>query len=290
MTLPGELLRAPTGGLWVMGDVHGALDKLRTLLRRAGLIGADDRWTGGTSHLVFLGDYLDRGPDGAGVVRLIRGLETEARAAGGLVTALLGNHEVMLLAALRFAQRDPHDQYGFREYWLSNGGQVSDAARLDAADQAWLAARPALARAGRWLLLHADTPMYLHLGRSVDAVNAHVARLLQSDSPEVWGHFANAFADRLAFVAPGSEQVARHLLTAFGGERLAHGHTPVSILLDEQGYETEQGPGRPVVYGGHLCVALDSGLAYREEAGFITRLEGQGIAEIVDYPGGRPQD
>ena len=43
--LPGDLLRAPAEGLWVVGDVHGALGKLRALLRRARLIDeADAEW------------------------------------------------------------------------------------------------------------------------------------------------------------------------------------------------------------------------------------------------------
>ncbi|WP_019585073.1 metallophosphoesterase [Deinococcus apachensis] len=279
--LPGELLRAPVEGLWVVADVHGALDKLRVLLRRARLIDEGDRWTGGTSHLVFLGDYMDRGPDGAGVVRLVRSLEASAPLAGGRVTALLGNHEVMFLAALRFAGYDPQDHYGFREYWLANGGQPLDTARLGAEDQAWLAARPALARVGRWLFLHADSSLYLRLGGSVEAVNAHVVRLLQSEAPEVWGHFANAFADRLAFAEPRGEELARRLLRTFGGERLAHGHTPVSLLLDNPGPE----PGTPVLYAGHLCLALDGGLAYYEDAGFLVRLSDRGVAEVVGYAG-----
>ncbi|ABF45844.1 metallophosphoesterase [Deinococcus geothermalis DSM 11300] len=273
--------------LWVMADVHGALAKLLVLLQQAGLTDASGTWTGGRAHLVFLGDYLDRGPDGVGVIRLIRRLEAQAQAAGGQVTALLGNHEVMFLAARRFTQRDPHDQYGFRDYWLANGGQPGDAAQLTPDEQRWLTARPALARAGRWLLLHADTPMYLHLGRSVDAVNIHVTRLLHSDSPEVWGHFANAFADRLAFLPPQGEQIARQLLSTFGGERLAHGHTPVPILLDEQGQDGAVGP---LFCAGQLALALDGGLAYSENAGFITRLSARDVAEVVVYPGSGAAD
>lgn len=269
--------------LWVVGDVHGALDKLRALLRRAGLIGAEDGWTGGAAHLAFLGDYLDRGPDGVGVVRLIRRLEGGARAAGGQVTALLGNHEVMFLAAIRFARRDPQDRHGFQDYWRSNGGQTHDAARLDPADHAWLCARPALARAQDWLLLHADTPMYLRLGRDLDAVNAQVARLLRSSDPHAWGTFVNAFADRLAFAGPGGEALALDLLRTFGGERLAHGHTPVPLLLDvwDSAGDPPPGPGAPVGYAGGRCVALDSGMAYWPDAGFIARLEGAGVAQVV---------
>lgn len=273
--------------LWVMGDVHGALPKLRALLLRAGLLDGEDRWTGGRAHLVFLGDYMDRGPDGAGVVHLMRRLESQARAAGGQVSALLGNHEVMVLAALRFARRDPHDRHGLREYWLANGGRSRDAEGLSAADRHWLLARPALARAGDWLLLHADSPMYLHLGGSVEAVNAQVRRLLHSDRPEVWSRFATVFADRLAFAEEGGEELARELLRVFGGERLVHGHTPVPLLAGPDRLSL-RGAGGPLEYAGGRCVALDGGLAYWPQAGFLVRLEGRTVAEVVPYPAAPP--
>ena len=103
--------------LWVIGDIHGAYDKLRAILLRAGLIDFDGSWTAGDAHVVFLGDYVDRGPNGVGVIRLIRSLEVQAQEVGGQVTALLGNHEVMFLAALVFRHSDPQDRYGYREYW-----------------------------------------------------------------------------------------------------------------------------------------------------------------------------
>ncbi|WP_104990820.1 metallophosphoesterase [Deinococcus sp. NW-56] len=265
--------------LWVVGDVHGVPGKLRTLLRGAGLIGEDAGWAGGVAHLVFLGDYLDRGPDGAGVVRLVRALEAQAPLAGGRVTALLGNHEVMLLGAQRFApgRRDPH---GLREYWLENGGQPADLRGLTGDDLAWLAARPALARAGRWLLLHADSPLYLELGPSVEAVNAAVRRRLQGDDPYAWARFASDFAARYAFAEPGGEAAVEALLGTFGGQRLAHGHTPVPLLLGG-GSGWPPGPGEPLTYRGGRCVALDSAMAYRPEAGFLARLGPRGVEEVV---------
>ncbi|MEF2278093.1 metallophosphoesterase [Deinococcus sp. YIM 134068] len=269
--------------LWVVGDVHGELNKLRDLLRGAGLMDAGDAWTGGTAHLVFLGDYLDRGPDGVGVVRLVRGLEAQAPQSGGRVTALLGNHEVMFLAADRF--RDLGDaHFGLHGYWLANGGQAHDAARMGDEDRAWLAARPALARAGRWLLLHADSRMYLHLGPTVEAVNAHVAALLHSPSPEVWGYFANAFVERLGFIGPRGDRAAQELLDTYGGIRLAHGHTPVIVLLDE-GVPGDS-PDLPLTYAGGRCVAVDSGMAYHAEGGFIARLSERGVAEVVTLGAG----
>ena len=279
-------LRGPrVSDLWVIGDVHGALDKLRAMLLRAGLIDFSGDWAARDAHLVFLGDYMDRGPDGVGVVRFVRKLEGQSAAAGGRVTALLGNHEVMLLAATRFRRTDPQDQLGFREYWLNNGGQERDAELLDPGDYGWLTERPALALAGNWLLMHADSRLYLRLGDTLDAVNAHVAALLASNDEDAWGEFTNAFADRFGFALPGGERLAAKMLDAFGGQRIVHGHTPVYVLLDEHLHGPTLGAGAPIPYAERLCVAMDSGMAYREDAGFIARLDDRGIAEVIRNPG-----
>lgn len=271
--------------LWVVGDIHGACDKLRSLLLQAGLIDEDDSWQGADARLVFLGDYLDRGPQGLDVIRLIRRLEPQARAAGGQITALLGNHEVMFLAALHFRASDPGDTLGFRDYWLSNGGQETDAAQVQVSDLAWLRERPALAHAGSWLLTHADSLFYLRLGRSVAAVNRQVGALLGSSDAKVWSSFMNVFADRFAFTFPNGQSAAAEILGALGGARLVHGHTPVYVLLEELMLDHDTDPTLPITYADGLCVAMDSGMAYREEAGFIARLNSAGVAETVTLHG-----
>ena len=272
--------------LWVIGDIHGAYDKLRAILLRAGLIDFDGSWTAGDAHVVFLGDYVDRGPNGVGVIRLIRSLEVQAQEVGGQVTALLGNHEVMFLAALVFRHSDPQDRYGYREYWLENGGQVRDADLLEPSDLAWLSERPAMAASHDWLLVHADSLMYLKLGSSVEGVNAAVLELMTNPDPDDWGAFLNTFTDRFAFVLGAGDEKARQMLSTFGGQRVAHGHTPVYVLLDEHLHGPTVGAGAPIPYAGRLCVAMDSGMAYREDAGFIARLNRHGIAEVVTFPSG----
>ncbi|GHF55449.1 hypothetical protein HNQ07_003356 [Deinococcus metalli] len=267
--------------LWVVGDVHGAYDSLRSLLLGAGLIDHDDAWHGGPSHLVFLGDYLDRGPRGMDVVRLVRRLEGQAPATGGRVTALIGNHEVMFLAAQSFRAQDPGDTLGFLDYWRSNGGQNSDAAQVQVTDLDWLRARPALAHAGEWLLMHADSPFYRRLGRSVEAVNRSVHALLRSPDPKLWSTFLNHFADRFAFTDTDAQAVATGLLGTYGGARVVHGHTPVYVLNDELGLDTDMDEPLPITYADGLCVAVDSGMAYRDGAGFIVRLDDVGVAQTV---------
>ncbi len=94
--------------LYAVGDIHGRLDLLQAML---GLIEADARDSAQAKRrtLVFLGDYVDRGPDSRGVVDLLLGnLPREFD-----THFLKGNHEAILLAFLEEAWRLDH--------WLRNG-------------------------------------------------------------------------------------------------------------------------------------------------------------------------
>jgi len=72
----------------VIGDIHGYLGTLEALLDAVAPTASD--------RLITLGDYVDRGPDSRGVLeRLI-----ELQAQGNLI-ALLGNHDEMMLSALK---------------------------------------------------------------------------------------------------------------------------------------------------------------------------------------------
>jgi hypothetical protein len=80
-----------------VADVHGSIDSLTSILRRAGLIDESNRWTGGRATFVQTGDVLDRGAGVRRVLDLLMDLEGQARKSGGRVVVLLGNHEIMNL-------------------------------------------------------------------------------------------------------------------------------------------------------------------------------------------------
>ncbi len=84
-----------------IGDVHGCLTHLSSLLDAVSPKPDD--------HLIFLGDYVDRGPDSAGVLQRVMSLRKTHQ-----VTALMGNHEEMMLNA----RMSPDN---FTE-WTLNGG------------------------------------------------------------------------------------------------------------------------------------------------------------------------
>jgi hypothetical protein len=98
------LNRQPVPGrLIALGDVHGDLSAMRQVLIIAGVLDAQDRWVGGNATVVQTGDLLDRGDDEQAVIDLLERLRAEARAAGGALVVLNGNHEVMnVLGDLRY--------------------------------------------------------------------------------------------------------------------------------------------------------------------------------------------
>jgi len=90
--------RAPdTAPIVAFGDVHGAYDALTELLEGTGIVDANLAWRGGATRVVSLGDLIDRGPDSRRVLDLVMRLQNEARAAGGALHVVLGNHEAMNL-------------------------------------------------------------------------------------------------------------------------------------------------------------------------------------------------
>jgi serine/threonine protein phosphatase 1 len=92
--------RLPEGRrVYAIGDIHGRRDLLDQLLTD---IQADDEArSGAETHLIFLGDLVDRGPDSAGVVQ--RALELGRSTPQARF--IMGNHDGIFLRALRGDRR-----------------------------------------------------------------------------------------------------------------------------------------------------------------------------------------
>lgn len=85
----------------IIGDTHGCLDELTELLRKLGYsIDTSGEEVSPTSpqcrKAIFVGDFVDRGPDSVGVLKLVMGM-VEA----GAAIAVPGNHDIKLMRALR---------------------------------------------------------------------------------------------------------------------------------------------------------------------------------------------
>ena len=95
--------------VFAIGDLNGAYDVLVDLLRGTGLVNRKLDWSGKRDELVQVGDLFNRGGGAAAAFRLLLKLQRQARKAGGQVTVLLGNHEVM--TALRHEGYCTEDEY-----------------------------------------------------------------------------------------------------------------------------------------------------------------------------------
>jgi len=89
---------------WVIGDIHGEIALLDRLLEQIGHYGAE--------RLVFVGDYIDRGPHSREVLQRLMSL-------GDNATCLMGNHELMMLNTLE----DNGIGGSAMELWYNNGAE-----------------------------------------------------------------------------------------------------------------------------------------------------------------------
>ena len=245
--------------LWVVGDVQGFLSPLERVLRSVNLLNADGEWCAGSATLAVVGDLVDRGPDGVGVIELLMRLQGQAEAHGGQVHVLIGNHDILLLAARRFGEP-------FMTTWLESGGVLHDLEALTDTQADWLRTLPAIEVLQKVLLLHADAIFYLEYGSSPAEVNAAFRRILDSEDPNEHHRLLDHFTEHRAFLDPHGEANLNTYLHTFGATRVIHGHTPVPRMLQVPPESVTE----PFVYRDGRCVNVDPGI-YLGGPGFAYR-------------------
>ena len=108
----GKLFKSPRNDrtsngerLYAIGDIHGCLELLEELLAAI-----EQDAQGRAKQLIFLGDYVDRGPDSKGVVEKLLAIQEDTQN----TIFLKGNHEAVMLDFLV----EPEDTF----HWLDWGG------------------------------------------------------------------------------------------------------------------------------------------------------------------------
>ncbi|MDJ1159636.1 metallophosphoesterase family protein [Chelatococcus sp. SYSU_G07232] len=201
---------------YAIGDIHGCFDQLARLVFECRRHCGRRRF-----KFVFLGDYVDRGPDTRKVVEYLMHLQNEAPER---VICLKGNHEDMLLTAARSGSPDTV------LWWLLQGGlqtlqsyAVAHPRDIPASHLGWLATLP---------LYHDDgVRFFVHAG-----VRPGVALAKQTVHDMLW--------IREPFL---SEDY--HF-----GRFVVHGHTPTDGLPDCRPYRLNLDTG--AVGGGPLTAAV----------------------------------
>jgi serine/threonine protein phosphatase 1 len=213
--------------LYAIGDIHGSLQKLCDLIAQC-----ERHADGRPPTFVFLGDYIDRGPDSAGVVDTVMRLQSRLTER---VIALKGNHEAVAIEVI--------DGEADEELWLREGGTatlrsygVARASDLPPAHVAWMRSLPLYYDDGQRFFVHAgidpDKPL-----------NA------QSDNDLIW------------IREPFLSDLRDH------GRLIVHGHTPQSTgMPDWRGNRLNLDTA--AVFGGPLTAAAFAGTD-RDPIGFL---------------------
>lgn len=268
--LVAEPLRVPGGKRIVaIGDVHGDFTAVAAALRAAGAVDGAGGWSGGDLIVVQTGDILDRGNDEQQILDWMERLEGEAKAAGGALYWLLGNHELMNGAGdFRYVTDG-----GYRDFEDVAGLDRAAVARAPASAQARAAAFLAQL-AGPYAKVLAGQPTVLIVGDTVfshagvieewvdrlDGVNLEnrcwlsgqlpargTSALLDDGSPvwtRAWGY------------APADCAALRRVLGQLGAARMVVGHTPQleGISSDCDGALWRIDVGMSAHYGGPVQV------------------------------------
>jgi serine/threonine protein phosphatase 1 len=172
-----------------IGDIHGMYDMLDRLLVEINAFAIRERKVG-HPKLVFLGDYVDRGPDSRRVVRRVRALQDRG------AICLRGNHEEMMA---RYKEG-----WCNRQNFLFNGGTQTLASYAGYAeefedDYCWMASLPTS--------YEDELRVFVHAGLKPGQPLAH-----QTDETKMW-----------------ARQEFLKSLDAFP-KYVVHGHTPTFPL------------------------------------------------------------
>lgn len=203
-------LPTPDEGFVAIGDIHGCADTLATLWDKIAKVAPG-------MTIVHVGDYVDRGDNSAGVLRMLHERQTR----DGDIVCLTGNHEEMFLDFLR----EPEEK---GERWLRYGGlQTLESFKGLAlgnalAERDFLRIRDGLAeQLGKDLSGFLETMPRLWKSGNVAVVHAGAdpRKPLESQRPAnlTWGH-------------PAFGQLPRE-----DGLWIVHGHTVVDMPMMANG-------------------------------------------------------
>jgi len=190
--------------VYVLGDTHGNFDEVVQILQNSKLIDENHQWIGGSVHLVFLGDILDRGKDALRLTWFIYELEQSAAQHGGQIHLILGNHEIMVMSNdLRYVSA--------KEQQVANMHQVSYQQLYHPTRSVlgrWLSTKPAALKIDGILFAHGGIIM----GASLKSFNDRVYEYTQAP---LFSHLMEQPFDSVSFSQVEREEQKDYLYDSF---------------------------------------------------------------------------
>ncbi len=224
--------------IFALSDIEGNFNVCINLLLQHGIINADLEWTFGKGHLVINGDVFDRGNHVTELLWLIYKLEDLAKADGGMVHLIIGNHETLNLRGdlrylnTKYAKLDTLMQKEHGQSYTELYGKDSELGH-------WLRAKNVIEIIGDNIFVHGGiSPELLDSGLSLEEINNHVMNAVEKTRDEynefetlvmrsfgpLWyrGYFREIKNGK-----PYTDQILEQTLTRFNAKCIIVGHTVV---------------------------------------------------------------
>ena len=213
---------------WIIPDIHGCANTLQTLVEQQIRPGKKDR-------LIFLGDYIDRGPDSKGVIDFIMRLQET----GYSITALKGNHEESCINAWKADREKKSFPDGMRsktflqkQWERFGGGKTLESFGTNRAGEIpekyirWMEQRE--------LFVETDQFIAVHAGLNFDVENP-----FDDTRSMLWIREFRMVPEKI------------------GGRTLIHGHVPVNLELIDR-----------FIRNKSTVIDLDNGIYMTRKAGY----------------------
>jgi hypothetical protein len=244
-----------------VGDVHGDYNQFVKTLQAAEVVDEKCNWVAGKTHLVQIGDVLDRGPDSRKAMDLLMKLEVQAAEAGGAVHALIGNHEAMVpMDDLRYVHPGELKAFGGLEGLRKAMGPQGKYGR-------WIRTHNTVIKINDLLFVHAGiTPSTARL--TMAQINKAVRdEIDKRDEEGLAGSISGPLWTR-ALALGDEDEVARALETVlkrYDAKRMVIGHTvsDEGVVARAGGRLIRIDVGMAECYGGPAaCLVVEKGVLY----------------------------
>jgi hypothetical protein len=216
-----------------ISDMEGEFGLIRKMLIANRIIDENYNWVFGTNEVVICGDLFDRGTEVTEELWLLYKLESDAKAAGGSVHIVLGNHEIMNMSGdVRYVQPI------YFEHARLLGKDYTQLFDESTELGLWLRSKNIIEKTGRFLCMHAGmSSEVLRWNLSIPAINEMVrpwyARA-KADVPDNLSDFFNSsspfwyrgYFDNL----PNMQKLVTATLKRYDVDKIVVGHTILNTV------------------------------------------------------------
>ena len=189
--------------VWVIGDVHGFNQTLRSLVSKLALSPGD--------YVVMLGDLVDRGPNSYDAIQFVKN-------SSNMVT-VKGNHEAMMAKAFSLSSLNNPDIHISK--WFYNGGLATATSYINAYtdsngvertqslhqaiedDRLWIEQLPSQIVLDNWRLVHAGYDPQIDLDCHTDSELLHVRKPFHRATEPIDIHRTILFGHSITVTLPG---------------------------------------------------------------------------------------